>query len=190
MKNLNPMSEAVLKYITDAVPLDGNEKIYANELITHFTYSKNKIYAILLELKKYEYIILEDADDISFAVVLPTSAGVLYFDNKEIEQTQSQTTNINIHNSQGINVGDNNTSNININTVDFNEVYKTIDTLNEKYRAEMREMVDVIKDSIENSKPLPKGKFRTFIEDATALTPIATAIGKAIIFAMQNIKPQ
>lgn len=188
MKTLNPMSEEVLKYITDTVSFD--EKIYTSELIEHFTYSENKLYAILSELKKYEYIILVDADDISFSVIKPTCEGILYFDNKEAAQQQSKITNINIHNSQGINVGDNNTSNVNVNTVDFNEVYKTIDTLNEKYRAEMRELADTIKDCIENSKPLPKGKFRTFIEDAKAVTSLATAIGKAIIFAMQNINPQ
>lgn len=178
MKSLNPMSETVLKYITDSVPLD--EKISLKEIASHFNYSKNEICATLLELHDCDYIRMHYCDDFSVCDVFSTHTGVLYFANKKAEQVQSQTTNINIHNSQGINVGNNNTSNININTVDFNEIYKIIDDLNEEHRDEMREIVDTLKDCIENSKPLPKGKFQTMLEVTSQMSTIFCNIGQLI----------
>ena len=108
-------------------------------------------------------------------------SGIAYVESlSKQQQPQQPITNINIHNSQGINVGDNNTSNININTVDFNEIYKMIDDLNEEHQDEMREIVDILKDCIENSKPLPKGRFQTMLEVTSQMSTIFCNIGQLI----------
>ena len=87
-----------------------------------------------------------------------------------------------INNSTGFNVGNNNSNSININdNISFDDVYKLVDSLNSSNKEELREIVDCLKDCLENSKPLPKGKFQQTMETMVSVVSFLNAIGKILV---------
>lgn len=173
---LNSTCEKILKFIIDNV--DDYSNINPEIIYNEFSeiYNIRVIINALNELAANEYIDIKiDYMGLIFNVRLLNS-GEFYFLNKE-QNTQSP--NFNIINSTGINIGNNNSVSIK-NGLDFTEAYNLIENMDTSNKEVLIEITSTLQECLENSKPLPKGKFEKFSELLQKLTPFTQLIGQLI----------
>ena len=181
MEILNPMSENILKFLCDNVQTGNNDNvdIVFNEFISQ--YSRDDIIAELEQLGELGYINVSFDDAYESGYIVMNSKGKSYFRDKQC-RSESYSPSVIINNSTGFNVGNNNSNSININdNISFDDVYKLVDSLNSSNKEELREIVDCLKDCLENSKPLPKGKFQQTMETMGNVVSFLNAIGKILV---------
>ena len=179
MNQLNSICENILKYITDNV--DANLIIHPQVIYDNFKqqYPHRLILSALKELAEKSYIILtNDYTGEIFRIQL-TSAGEFYFINLK-EASQSQQPMYNIVNSPGVTIGNNNSVSFN-NGVDFSEALAIVETMDSTNKKTFSELISIIQDCLENSKPLPKSKLEKTIKMTSDIFPIASAIGSVLI---------
>lgn len=179
---LNSVCEKILQFIIDNVDCYSNidpETIY-NEFSG--IYNQRVIINALNELAANECINLK-IDYIGLICnVRLLSGGEFYFLNKE---QNKQPPNFNIINSTGINIGNNNSVSVK-NGIDFAEAYNLIEKMDASNKEVLIEITSTLQDCLENSKPLPKGKFEKFSEFLLKLTPFTQLIGQLITAYLAN----
>ena len=176
-------SERILRFITDA----NDDVVDINDIFSAFDNQlsdKDVIFA--LEKLNLEGLITSHvSDNYEAGCVALTASGRYYFEEKENCSAQTSHKNITINNSSGFNVGDNNSVSVR-NGVSFDDVRQLIAELNDEHQSELQCMVDTLQDCIENSKPLPVGKFNRFLIGAEKCTAILLAIGQIILQTFQK----
>lgn len=181
MQLLNPVSENLLQFLCDNTSI--GERNNADIVFEAFKnrYSRNDIIAELECLSNQGYIKAMFDDSYEIGYIILHSNGISYFRDKQC-RSESYSPSVIINNSTGFNVGNNNSNSININdNISFDDVYKLVDSLNSSNKEELREIVDCLKDCLENSKPLPKGKFQQTMETVGNVVSFLNAIGKILV---------
>ena len=179
MDKLNTICEDILLYIINSV--DERLDIEPKNIQENFSqkYQPRIIKSALRELEDNSCVTLRtDYTGEIFNVHL-TNTGEFYFINRS-ENTHLQQPTYNIVNSPGAVIGNNNSVSVN-NGVDFSEAYALIEKMDESNKAVFSELVSIMQDCLENSKPIPKSKLAKAIEITSDIIPIAGAIGNAII---------
>lgn len=177
--------EQILKFINASTVNTRTVKL--NDIFETFNaeMDRSSIIAALEELERNEYVTLHTSDNCGFGFVSPTPKGRFYFDTKESNNQHPRIQNININNSKDFNVGDNNTLNSN-NGISFEEAQAFIrDSISENQDIAY-EILDVLKDCIENSKPLPKGKFEKFSNFIAGCAPLVQLVGQVVTACFTN----
>jgi len=176
---LNTICEDILLYIINNV----DEHLYINpeDIQESFSqkYQPRIVENALKELEEHSCIMLSiDYTGEIFNVRL-TNTGEFYFINYR-ENAQAQQPTYNIVNSPCAVIGNNNSVSVN-NGVDFSEAYTLVEKMDESNKAVFFELVSIMQDCLEKSKPIPKSKLAKAIEITSDIIPIASAIGNAII---------
>lgn len=171
---LNSFVEEVLKSIQSQA--DDHSIILYDTLKNYYPPEKHRMLNNALEqLSENELVRLSKNYDGTINYIKLLSNGEFYFETKSVEVPQT----INISNSSGIAIGNNNNVSI-TEGVSFDDAYELIEQLNVSNKELLNELVRTLQDCIETSKPLPKGKFKTFLETTKEVLPLCTLIGKII----------
>lgn len=178
--------EQILKFINTSTVDTRTVKL--NDIFEAFNaeMDRNSIIAALEELRRNEYVTLHTSDNYEIGFVAPTPKGRFYFDTKDLSNNQQpRIQNININNSKDFNVGDNNVLNSN-NGISFDDVRALIAETQCEYQDELRYIVDTFQDCVENSKPLPPGKFEKLRIGMEKGLPIFISLGQLLLQAFQK----
>jgi hypothetical protein len=170
------ISEEVLKFIIHSA--DTSMLIMPDRIYSAFSYSQRTIRNALNELQKNNLIhfsVEYDGSDIHYVKLL--SAGKFYFENKSAQTAQPSS--ITINNSSGVTIGSNNSVSIETG-IDFSEAYNAIEKIHSSDKEVLKELISTIQDCLENSKPLPKGKFAKAVEITADIVPIINTIGNIL----------
>ena len=173
--------EQILKFINTSTVDTRTVKL--NDVFETFNaeMDRSSIIAALEELERNEYVTLHTSDNCGFGFVSPTPKGRFYFDTKESNNHQPRIQNININNSKDFN----NTLNSN-NGISFDDVRALIAQTQCEYQDELRYIVDTFQDCVENSKPLPPGKFEKLRIGMEKGLPIFISLGQLLLQAFQK----
>lgn len=178
MYNIAVQSENILRFITENVnqyDLAKIEDIYSN----FPNESHQDVIACLEQLNScgYIYYMHDDSYEVGKIRLLPN--GRLYF-KEQIVQNNNNAPTVNINNSSGFNVGNNNTVNFSEN-LSYEQIHELIDSSNQVQKEALHEFVNILKDCLENSKPLPKNKFSKVLDSVKDVTAFVSALGSLVL---------